>query len=293
MRRGDFTVIIARVADVPARKFTIPKRLAGFALAAGLVLLASLLLSSLHYYYMWNQSRDYAGLKLEVDELRKQNESFRIAARQLGDRLSLIEVSAHKLRIVSGLEDEGLGGVGGPARADDAAFSLDESSLFQHFKTLDRKSFSLQNELRKLQEYYKNRSILLAATPSVMPVRGYPSDRYGMRNDPFTDQKDFHPGIDISAPRGNKVIATADGVVEFAGNQVGYGKLVTLSHRFGISTRYGHLARIAVNRGQKVRKGDVIGYVGATGRATGPHVHYEVRLNGKTLDPLRFFGESN
>ncbi len=292
MRPGDFTVIIARVSEVPARKFTIPKRLMVMSVAASLVLAAAFVLSALHYYSMWNKSRDYVQLKQEVDELRKQNEGFRLSARQLTERLSSIEVSAQKLRILSGLEDDGLGGVGGP-HSSDPAVSFDERSLFQHFKSLDRKSFSLQNELRKLQEYYKNRSILLAATPSVMPVTGYPSDRYGMRVDPFTGQNDFHPGIDISAPRGNKVVATADGTVDFAGNQVGYGKLVTVEHRFGISTRYGHLAKITVKPGQKVRKGDIVGYVGATGRATGPHVHYEVRFNGRPLDPLRFLSETN
>lgn len=293
MKRGDFTVIIARVSQAPARKFTIPKRVARAAVAAAAILVGSLFLSSMHYYYMWNKSRDFVRLKSEVVRLRKQNEVYRVAARQLSDRLSLIEVSAQKLRIVSGLEDDGLGGVGGPGRPNDAALALDQRSLYRHFRSLDRKSFSLQNELRKLQEYYKNRNILLAATPSLMPVNGYPSDRYGMRADPFTGNRDFHPGIDISAPRGNKVVATADGTVEFAANQVGYGKLVTISHRFGITTRYGHLARISVTRGQKVRKGDVIGYVGATGRATGPHVHYEVRLNGQPLDPLRFLSESD
>lgn len=291
--RGDFTVIVARFSGAPARKFTFPRRFVAAAAVATAVFLGSVGLSSLHYYYMWHKSRDYSSLRAEVDQLRKQNEAFRATARQLTDRLSMIEVSAQKLRIVSGLEEEGLGGVGGPSRGDDPILKLDERSLFNHFKSLDRKSFSLQNELRKLQEYYKNKNILLTATPSIMPVQGYPSDRYGMRADPFTGERDYHPGIDISSPLGNKVVATADGTVGFAGRRVGYGKLVTVNHRFGLATRYGHLARIVVTRGQKVRRGDVIGYVGATGRATGPHVHYEVRLNGRPLDPLRFLGEAD
>ena len=85
------------------------------------------------------------------------------------------------------------------------------------------------------------------------------------------------------------MIATADGVVRFAGRQLNYGKLVKVEHRFGLTTRYGHLKAVAVKRDQAIRKGDVIGYVGATGRTTGPHVHYEVRLNGRSLNPLRFF----
>ncbi len=292
MRRRDLTVIVARFADVPARKFSIPEPLLLTAIVAVAVLLAAFVFSALHYHQMWSRSQDHADLKAEVDQLRKQNEAFRIAAKQLTDRISSIEVAAQKLKIVSGLDQDGLGGVGGPSAAGDSVLQLDEQSLFRHFESLDRKSITLLDELRQLQEYYKDRNILLAATPSVMPVRGYPSDRYGMRSDPFTGERDFHPGLDISAPQGNRVVATADGTVSFSGRKVGYGKVVILDHRFGISTRYGHLARAVVDGGQKVRKGDIIGYVGQTGRATGPHVHYEVRLNGRPLDPLRFFQES-
>jgi murein DD-endopeptidase MepM/ murein hydrolase activator NlpD len=292
-RSSEITVIVSRLSGVPARKFTIPRSLfIGSALAA-LILIFSLGLSSLHYYYMWDHSKGFSVMEDEVFELRKQNAAFRLAARQLTDRVSAIEISAQKLRIASGQEESGLGGVGGPVSANDLVLGLDETSLYNHFKSLDRKSISLQNELQKLQEYYKDRGILMAATPALMPVRGYPSDRYGYRKDPFTGQRDFHPGIDISAPRGHKVIATADGVVRFAGRQMGYGRIVKLQHRFGISTRYGHLAEVTVAAGQEVKKGDVIGFVGATGRATGPHVHYEVRLNGRPLDPARFFRESD
>ena len=96
---------------------------------------------------------------------------------------------------------------------------------------------------------------------------GCPSGGFGYRIDPFSGERDFHPGIDISAPRGNKVSATADGVVINAGQKFSYGNLVTLEHKFGISTRYGHLDRYSVEVGQKVKKGDIIGYVGSTGRA--------------------------
>lgn len=257
------------------------------------VLLLSVTFSSLHYFYMWNQSRDHLRLKSEVLRLRKENDTFRLIAKQLTDRLSSMEVSANKLKIISGFEEDGLGGVGGPSSGSSVVLGLDETSLYNHLKSLDRKSLSLQNELGKLQEYYKDRGILMAATPSLMPVHGYPSDYFGYRADPFTGKRDFHPGIDLSAPKGNKVVATADGVVLVAGRMVGLGNAVKIQHRFGIVTRYGHLSRVAVKKGQQVQKGDVIGFVGSTGRATGSHVHYEVRLNGRPLDPARFFRESD
>jgi murein DD-endopeptidase MepM/ murein hydrolase activator NlpD len=292
-RNGEITVIVTRLSGAAARKLTIPRKLLVASLVALAVFASCAIFSSLHYYYMWNQSKAFSSLEAELMTLRKQNEAFKMSARQLTDRVSSIEVSAQKLRIAAGYEESDLGGVGGPPADKDIVLALDETSLYDHFKSLDRKSLSLQTELRKLQEYYKDRGILMAATPAVMPVRGYPSDHYGYRSDPFTGKREFHPGIDLSAPHGNKVIATADGVVRFAGRQVGYGRMVKIQHRFGISTRYGHLARTTVKKGQEVKKGDVIGVVGATGRATGPHVHYEVRLNGRPLDPARFFRESN
>lgn len=289
--KARFTFIVASSSEGTARKFVFPRRTVGLVAGAVAVFLIAVLLSSLHYYSMWNRTRDYGAMQSEVDQLRRQNEAFRNTARQLTERMSAIEVAAQKLRIASGLDDPGLGGVGGPSPVADPVLSLDGESLQKHFKSLDRKSITLQGEVRKLHEFYKDRSILLAATPSMMPVRGYPSDRYGMRSDPFTGTREFHAGIDISAPKGNKVVATADGIVHSAGRQLGYGNLVVVNHRFGITTRYGHLAKAAVKKGQRVKKGDVIGYVGATGRATGPHVHYEVRLNGRPYNPLRFMDE--
>ena len=290
MKRRAFTFIIA--SGLPVRKFTVPRALLITATVAISVLLLTGTLSSLRYFAMWEKTQNYDDVLVQVDQLRSQNENFRTTAKRLTDRLASLEVSTNKLRIVAG-DVEGLGGIGGPTNQPDAILALDEPSLYQHFLSLDRKSISLRGELKKLQDYYKERSILLATTPSLMPVNGYPSDRFGMRRDPFTNKSDFHPGVDISAPRGSRVIATADGMVDFAGRNLGYGKLVELNHHFGVITRYGHLAEINVKQGQQVRKGDIVGYVGQTGRATGPHVHYEIRLNGRALDPFRFLADSD
>lgn len=290
MKRTAFTLIIA--SRLWVRKLTVPRPLWLTAAVAICVLLIAGTAASLHYFAMRERTENYDQMLARVDQLRSQNENFRVAASRLTDRLASMEVSTNKLRIVAG-DVAGVVGVGGPSNRPDSILNLNEQALYQHFLKLDRKSISLRNELRKLQEYYKNRSLLLAATPSLMPVNGYPSDRFGMRRDPFTNELDFHPGVDISAPRGSRVIATADGVVDFAGRNLGYGKLVELNHRFGIATRYGHLAEINVKKGQRVQKGDIVGYVGRTGRATAPHVHYEIRLNGRALDPFRFLADSD
>jgi murein DD-endopeptidase MepM/ murein hydrolase activator NlpD len=254
--------------------------------------MTGLILASFHYYRMWLQAGDYILLQGQVDQLRKDDEGLRLSAKQLSDQIAALQVTAQKLKIVSGFDSDALGGVGGPADKSNPVLSLSHNDLTRHFKTLDRKRISLESELRQLQDYYTTSEILLASTPSIIPVKGYPSDRFGSRDDPFTGGEDFHPGIDISAPKGTKVVAAADGLVVFAGRRLGYGKLVSLEHKFGLSTRYGHLDRYTVKAGQRLKKGDIIGYVGSTGRATGTHLHYEVRLRNQPLNPLRFFQDS-
>ncbi|MFQ5928464.1 MAG: M23 family metallopeptidase [Acidobacteriota bacterium] len=288
-KKDKLTLIISRSVDSPAHRYRISHAFLMTVGTALIVLFSSFVSSTLHYYRMWKKTSDYQLLKVESDRFRKDNQAFQLATRQLGEKLSLLEVASKKLEILSGVNREGLGGVGGPSSYDNSLLSLDERALIRHFKSLERKRISLHTKLRQLQDIYNTRTILLAATPAIMPVRGYPSGRFGYRLDPFSGERQFHPGIDISAPRGNEVTATADAVVVFARRKLGYGKLIVLEHRFGISTLYGHLDGFTVKRGHKVKKGDIIGYVGLTGRATGAHLHYEVRLKGQPLNPLRFF----
>jgi murein DD-endopeptidase MepM/ murein hydrolase activator NlpD len=125
-------------------------------------------------------------------------------------------------------------------------------------------------------------------TPSLWPVVGHLTAGFGERLDPFSGEGAFHTGVDISSEYGTAVRATADGVVIGAEEHVGYGRLVVLDHGFGVTTFYGHLSAFNVTPGQRVNRGDVIGYVGVSGRSTGPHVHYEVRINGAPVNPMRY-----
>lgn len=290
--KGDFAVTVSRADRTSGRSFGVSVKLLVSAFLVALCCLTGVALSGLHYYRMWIRAGDYARLRSEVDLLRKQDEGLKLSAKHLSDQLAALQITAQKLKILSGFDSDALGGVGGPADSSNPVLSLSHSDLSRHFKTLDRKRITLQAELRQLQDYYTTREILVASTPSLMPVKGYPSDRFGMRNDPFTGERDFHPGIDISAPKGSKVLAAADGLIVYAGRRLGYGKLVSIEHKFGLVTRYGHLDRYTVKAGQRVKKGDIIGYVGSTGRATGSHLHYEVRLRNQPLNPLRFFKDT-
>jgi murein DD-endopeptidase MepM/ murein hydrolase activator NlpD len=126
------------------------------------------------------------------------------------------------------------------------------------------------------------------SAPSIWPVEGPISGSFGERTDPFNGEGAFHTGVDISAPVGEPVIAPADGVVIFADFMNGYGRMMALDHGHGITTRYGHLSAFAVAEGQHVHRGDVIAYVGSSGRSTGPHLHYEVRINDTPVNPHKY-----
>jgi murein DD-endopeptidase MepM/ murein hydrolase activator NlpD len=142
------------------------------------------------------------------------------------------------------------------------------------------------SRLDSVRDSVERRQALASATPSVWPVAGWLTSSFGTRKDPFTHGPDFHPGLDISADYGVPVLATADATVTSAGSNGAYGNMVTLDHGFGIVTKYGHMSRIAVTPNQQVKRGDVIGYVGSTGRSTGAHLHYEIWMNGRLTNPM-------
>jgi len=145
-----------------------------------------------------------------------------------------------------------------------------------------------ETSLQMLIEYFEDKRSLYASTPSAWPVRGWVTSPFGNRTSPFSGILKFHEGIDIASQTGTPVMAPADGVVIKAGFGTGYGNMVEISHGYGIKTLYGHNSRLNVKAGQRIRRGDVIAYVGDSGSSTGPHVHYEVRVNGLPVNPVRY-----
>ena len=145
----------------------------------------------------------------------------------------------------------------------------------------------LESRLRYVRRDVERREALAASTPSIWPAHGWLTGTFGGRSDPFTGEPGYHQGLDISTDKGQPVFATADGTVESASYNGDYGNLIVLKHGFDLMTRYGHLSGFNVKPGQSVTRGAVIGYVGATGRATGAHVHYEILANGKLINPLQ------
>ena len=154
-------------------------------------------------------------------------------------------------------------------------------------KAISDSKLQRQDGLR-VWESLSQRKSLLEATPTIKPTNGWVTSGFGYRISPYTNTPAFHQGLDIAAPHGTPVRATGSGVVTFTGYDAGYGKLVSIDHGYGILTRYGHNAEIFVVMGQRVKRGDVIATVGNTGRSTGPHLHYEVRLNSIPINPRNY-----
>jgi murein DD-endopeptidase MepM/ murein hydrolase activator NlpD len=172
---------------------------------------------------------------------------------------------------------------------DDPLFDFEDPSFFQEepgrLGEIEIEKAEFWTGL--IQKRIQDRVILAGSTPSILPVRGgLPTHGYRWRTDPFTRKPAFHRGLDIAARRGTPVLAAADGVITYCGWQGGYGKTVEINHNYDLATKYGHLDRFLVKRGARVKKGEVIGEVGSTGRSTGPHLHYEVLEFGRAMNPM-------
>jgi murein DD-endopeptidase MepM/ murein hydrolase activator NlpD len=234
-----------------------------------------------------------AGLLLENEsyraatgELTAQISSLQAAVAELGEQATLDPASLKAINNLPALlRTRAMGGMAqsGTTALLNSALPTPEST----FGVLRDLLGVLESHLQIARHGVERRHALAAATPTIWPAHGWLSSGYGRRADPFTGDPDFHSGLDISTGRGAPVYATADGTVVSASSSGNYGNLVVVDHGFGIVTRYAHLSRFTVKPGAKVSRGDLIGLVGATGRATAPHLHYEVLVNGRLMNPLR------
>ena len=242
-----------------------------------------------HYTWMSVQVAEIKRLRGENLALATKAKAYEENAGRLQQRVLALQSIVTKLGLMAGVEDSApepqIGGVGGLTRLETTAPSLDMAASLEG---MDQTVSALTEKSQQLQTFFQDQRQVLASTPSIWPVRGYLSAGFGNRKDPFTGMPDFHPGIDISTPRGTKVVAPADGVVIFTGKKGGYGNAIVIDHGYGIVTRYAHLDGFNVHPGQRVRRGDVIGFVGSTGRSTAPHLHYEVWVNDQTRNPIQF-----
>jgi murein DD-endopeptidase MepM/ murein hydrolase activator NlpD len=233
------------------------------------------------------------GLELEnasyreaTGELAGQIVSLQTVIDELGARSQVDAAAARAMaKLPSVVRSKAMGG-GTPVQAP-AYIASALASPEDTFGLLRDVLGRLENRLKVVRTDVERREALAAATPSIWPTVGWLTSGFGSRPDPFSGEGSHHPGLDISADKGRPVYATANAVVEFAGWSGNYGNLITLDHSYGLKTKYGHLSGYTVKVGDQVTRGQVIGYVGATGRTTGAHLHYEVLANGQLINPLQ------
>ena len=243
----------------------------------------------------WSASAAIADLESANAALQVENASYHDATGQLAEQVSALQDAVNQLDAKAAVNpDEKRAMQKLPAIVKSRAMGGGDVSKLLGSVSGPETALGVLSDLLgvigtrldSVRDSVERRQALAAATPSIWPVAGWLSSPYGSRTDPFNDEKAFHPGLDISADYGTPVVATADGTVATAGSNGAYGLEVVVDHGFGITTKYGHMSRIAVLAGQHVRRGDTVGYVGSTGRSTGPHLHYEIWMNGRLTNPM-------
>lgn len=287
-----FTLIVVPNAKTRFRKVHVPVRLArrvAAGLGASVLVLCGL---AAHYVHMNLRAHEVHNLRAANTVLASQSLEYQRLADGLKTRLSHLQGTVTELGAVAGVEfadaSASGGGVGGATSSEPWPPSTD---LRNYLAQMDREMTTLGERSSRLAAFYGEQKELLTSTPSIWPVRGFLSTPFGNRLDPFTGRPDFHSGVDISTATGTPVQAPAEGTVIFAGIKGPYGKTVVISHGFGIVTQYGHLDRFDVNVGRKLKRGDVLGSVGSTGRSTGPHLHYEVWVHDQARNPVQYVGD--
>jgi murein DD-endopeptidase MepM/ murein hydrolase activator NlpD len=295
-----YTILVADRTSGVVRRVTIPLRPA---VITACVALATPILIGIGA--AWKGRLDVADLRVSHDALQMENANYRAATDALAGQIESLQAAITDLGARSALDpslaramnrlpaivkSRAMGGTIAGAKNADAALTKTLSTLAvpeDTFGMLRTLLAGLESRLHVVQRDVERRNALAAATPSMWPAYGWLSSTMGFRRDPITGGADYHSGLDIAGQRGQPVFATAAGTVTQIGYQGAYGNLIVIDHGFGLQTRYGHLLKFNVRKGTTVQRGDVIGRVGATGRATGYHLHYEVVANGRLLNPLQ------
>jgi murein DD-endopeptidase MepM/ murein hydrolase activator NlpD len=269
-----------------------------------LLSLAGVLVLSAYLIYEFNdvqgKAEELQSMREELMQQKVQVQNFALDLIDYKRQMFLVRGLDSKLRRAVGLgprdRTQQVLGIGGPdelglqnltaigEKKQDEALK----EMHQELTQLEGVASKQEASLQTLIEYFEDKRSLYASTPAVWPVRGWVTSPFGNRIAPFTGKIQFHEGIDIAVQIGTPVLAPADGVVTKAGFESGYGNVVEISHGYGLMTVFGHNSRLNVKVGQHVKRGDIISYSGNTGSSTGPHVHYEVRVNGLPVNPVRY-----
>jgi murein DD-endopeptidase MepM/ murein hydrolase activator NlpD len=323
-----YTVVIFRGSTAKPLRFSFPRKFVRKILILGVILLAADVLVISHYVVRTGEVWELSSFRSEALSARQQTAAFSTAVDDLKKRLTSMKEVNQRLRVMLGIETPKLGdqlnGRGGEetplpegttinpvdktskaqselqphaiADPNEVAASGDGEVVHQELVAavkegivwLAKEADVQEQSLQELSIAAEQKSSRWAATPSIWPVKGWVTSGFGPRVSPFTEKPAWHDGLDIGAAANAPVQAPAQGRVTSVGFDSKLGNVVKLDHGFGIETLFGHLAKALVKEGQRVKRGDVVGLVGSSGLATGPHLHYMVKVNGQTFDPTKY-----
>lgn len=304
MAKKFYTVLVLPDASSQIRRFHIARPiLRALTVIAGLIFVA--------FLFFIYQAVGHNGHMLELRQLRATaNEQANLLQKleHLENEMARLREFDLRLRTVAGLEvkeaESSIVGVGGAdtlssralmvaaiahqTGATDPSTGIRTDNLSRELDHLSREMDDRNKSFQELIQALEAKRSVLASTPTIWPVRGWLTAGFGQRRSPFTGRRQMHEGVDISNTVGTPVIAPADGIVTYTGPLGGFGNVISVDHGHKIATFYAHLQQQKVSQGQRVRRGDVIGLVGTTGRVTGPHLHYEIQVNDVPVDPTKY-----
>jgi murein DD-endopeptidase MepM/ murein hydrolase activator NlpD len=282
------TIIIVPHSKARFLKFSFSTRALVAAVGAAVVALVLSVIAITFTGSAVNRRVEVQRLKSENSELVDVNRQLETTIADVQGRLDEFEERTTRLALAAGMEAQAVGfsGVGSAATRVGSGGPYDR--LPESPEALTAQGRWVQTQLDLVEGQLTEQNHLLASTPTVAPVLGLITDGFGRRKDPFTGRLAYHRGLDISARRGTPIHAPADGIVVFSGRNGGLGRCLRISHDFGFTTVYGHLDKILVEPGTEVHRGQEIGLLGNSGRSTGPHLHYEVHVNGVSKNPLYY-----
>ncbi len=297
------------------RRWVIPSWVIRTAGIAALFFVAIAMIMTLDYWYVMSQISENKDLRLENRQLRQQVQVFENRITGIEDTIERVRTFSTRLKVITNIESrnkliESLNeSLPEANRNIETKFALESNEKTRkspeeirlarnqadwelRFTRLSQQSSLLEQQLHDQYELLSDQKAFLAATPTRKPAVGYFTSGFGVRRSPYGGTEKMHEGLDIANYPGTPIRATADGTVAFAGAKAGYGQTVIIDHGYGLETWYAHNRRILVRPGQRVQRGESIAQLGNSGRSTGPHLHYEVRINGTPVDPLSYILEN-
>jgi murein DD-endopeptidase MepM/ murein hydrolase activator NlpD len=297
------TVILVPEGKETVKQFRIPRITILFGVLLVLCTAAFMTLLLRDYRHAKSRMPLLARLKVENEHQKTQLGYLAKRIEGLAQKVTELKEFDHRLKVMVAMDnekaEEGTGG--GQGGSEPSSLRPDFSStrtqrdlvrlMHRSLDQMDSELLSGEKQKAELHRFLEDQKVFLASTPSIWPAKGWLSSRFGYRQSPFTGQKEFHKGVDISARMNAPIIAPASGIITYVGKEGGYGRMVRINHGHGVVTRFAHIEKALVKKGQRVKRGETIALVGNTGRSTGPHVHYEVHLNGVPVNPLRYILE--